>query len=96
VISAPNGVLKGTVVSASASQLVVKPNDAPGTVTLNPMWIQRDGKWVPDPEYASRVEQLKPKARVTVQWQWNEEARKRINSITIDTPAPIQKKALEE
>lgn len=78
VISAREGVTKGVVVSRSAQQLVIRVPEKPGTVTLNPRWVQINGKWVPDPEMARKLEGLKESSRVTVQWQWDEEGRKRI------------------
>ena len=83
VISALEGTLKGTVSSASNSQLVVRPVEKPGTVTLNPRWVQINGKWVPEPSIAEQLRDLPANTKVTVKWAWDPEGRKRINSIAL-------------
>jgi len=82
VISPLEGTTKGTVVSSSATQLVIRPKDEPGTVTLNPRIVKIGEKWMPDPEISSKLRSLKPKDRVTVRWAWDNEGHKRIASLT--------------
>lgn len=82
VISALEGTLKGVVASSAASQLVVRPVEKPGTVTLNPNWVQINGKWVPEPGISDKLCNLPAGTKVTVRWAWDKEGRKRVTEVT--------------
>lgn len=88
VTSAREGTLKGTVVSATASELVVKPIEKPGTVRLNTRWVQIEGKWVPDPQISRVISSLRAGDKLTVRWAWDEEGRKRIVAVSDIVRAP--------
>lgn len=84
ILSPREGTTKGTVVSSSVSQLVIRPKDEPGTVTLNPQMKKVENRWVPDQEIANKLRTLTKGSRVTVQWRWDDEGRKRIVGLVID------------
>lgn len=79
---------RGLVVSRSAIELVIHPNGKEGTVTLNMRPVQIDGKWVPDPQISKLVQSLRIGDRLTVNWAWDNEGRKRITEISNIEPAP--------
>ncbi len=83
ILRTTTGTTTGTVVSSVASQLVIRPKDEPGTVTLNPNFVQREGRWVADPNIAPKLVGLAKGTVVTVGWAWDQEGRKRITSLTI-------------
>lgn len=83
ILRATTGTTIGTVVSSSASQLVIRPKDKPGTVTMNPGFVQREGRWIPDPAIASKLVNLPKGTVVTVAWSWDQEGRKRITSLAL-------------
>lgn len=78
VVSALEGTTKARVFAVSPGQLVIRPKDEPGTVTLNTRFVQREGKSIPDPAISERMAGLQKGAKVTVRWQWDNEGRKRI------------------
>ncbi|MDI6828301.1 MAG: hypothetical protein QME62_07450 [Armatimonadota bacterium] len=80
------GTTCGIVVSSTRTQLVIRPKDEPGTVTMNPRFVLIEGKWVPDPVIANKLATLAPKSKVTVRWFWDKEGRKRIAAIDIGWP----------
>ena len=86
------GVLRGIAVSSSPVQLVVRPKDEPGTVTLNTNYVQIEKRWVPDPAIARKLANLPKNAKVTVAWKWDQEGRKRIMRLEVEstevTPPP--------
>jgi|GEM_PF-2348058 len=88
VISPLSGTLKGTVVRSAANELVVKPIEKPGTVTLNTKFVQVEGKWVPDPQISRVIQTLKAGDKVTVEWAWDQEGRKRIIAVSDIVKAP--------
>jgi len=79
---------RGIVVSRSASELVIRPLEKPGSVTLNTRYVQVEGKWVPDPQVSRLLQTLRIGDRITVSWAWGSEGRKRINAISDVEPAP--------
>lgn len=81
VTSALRGTTKGIVVRTAANELVIKPQEKPGTVTFNTKFVQVDGKWVPDPDISPGLLALKPGAKITVNWEWDKEGRKRIHAV---------------
>ncbi|MDH7480875.1 MAG: hypothetical protein QHH26_02715 [Armatimonadota bacterium] len=86
IISALEGTTSGVVVSSSRNQLVIRPKDEPGTVTMNPRFVLIEGKWVPDPVIVNKLVTLTPKTKVTVRWFWDKEGRKRIAALDIGWP----------
>lgn len=84
ITSALTGVARGVVYSSASTQLVIRPKDEPGTVTMNPKYVQVEGRWVPEPAVASKLATLAKGTKVTVNWSWEGgEGRKRITGITI-------------
>jgi len=73
---------RGTVVSRSASELVIRPVEKPGAVTRNMRPVQVEGKWVPDPQISRIVLGLKAGDKATINWAWDKEGRKRILAIS--------------
>ena len=86
ILSPREGTTRGMVMSASTSQLVIRPKDEPGTVTFNVQSRQVEGRWVPDPDALRILRTLGKGARVTVQWRWDDEGRKRIVKLMVDVP----------
>lgn len=80
---------RGTVVSRSAIELVIHPVGKEGKVTLNMRPVQVEGKWVPDPQISRLVQSLKVGDKLTINWAWDNEGRKRIVSISDIEAAPI-------
>ncbi len=83
IVSSKEGTMKAVVASASTTQLVACPKDEPGSVTLNPRYVQVERRWVPEPAIATKLVQLKAGARVTVRWAWDAEGRKRITGLVL-------------
>ncbi|MDO8682724.1 MAG: hypothetical protein Q7N50_04510 [Armatimonadota bacterium] len=83
VISSPEGATKGIVWTSGPGQLVIRPKDEPGTVTMNPPYVRIENRWVPDPEIANKLRMLERGTRVTVEWRWDNEGRKRITGLAI-------------
>lgn len=82
VISPREGTTKAVVGRRAANELVVRVPEKPGTVTMNTKFVQVEGKWVPDPEVSRRILSFKEGAKVTIDWAWDKEGRKRIVAIT--------------
>lgn len=82
---------RGAVVSRSASELVIRPVEKPGAVTLNTKWVQVQGKWLPDPEISRIILGLKAGDKATINWAWDKEGRKRILAISDIESAPSSK-----
>ncbi len=62
--------------------------EKPGTVTLNTKYVQVEGKWVPDPQISRLIASLKAGDKLTVQWAWDQEGRKRIIAVSDIVKAP--------
>jgi hypothetical protein len=91
ILRTTSGTTVGKVVSTSTTQLVIRPKDEPGTVTLNPSYVKRENRSVPDPEIARKLASLTKNAVVTVGWAWDQEGRKRITSLVLGTTtSPIK------
>ena len=82
---------RGTIVTRSANELVIRPLEKPGTVTLDTKWVQIEGKWVPDPQISRALQSLKPGDKATINWAWDQEGRKRILEISNVEPAPVER-----
>lgn len=82
------GTTIGYVVSSASSQLVIRPKDEAGTVTLNPNYVKRENKYVVDPGIAARLASLTKNSIVTIGWAWDQEGRKRITSLVVGATAP--------
>lgn len=82
---------RGTVVSRSRSELVIRPLEKPGTVTMNTKMVQVEDKCVPDPEISRMIQSLKAGDKATINWAWDKEGRKRILGVFDVEAAPINK-----
>lgn len=88
ILSPKDGRTQGVVISASKTELVIRPKEKTGRVTLNTKYVQVEGKWVPDPAISETLAKLTKEARVEVKWHWDQEGRKRIDGILpIATPS---------
>jgi hypothetical protein len=68
---ARQGLLTGTVISAGEGRVVVA-KEGGGQITLEPMWLRRQGKWDRDPWHDLTSQGVKPGDRVMAMWQLDE------------------------
>ncbi len=75
------GTTKGIVVSATDSQVILRPREQDRAILLNTTWIKQGDKWIPDPAIAPRLAKLAKETKITLTWRWDDEGRKRITSV---------------
>jgi hypothetical protein len=68
---ARQGLVTGSVITASEGRVVLAKDDG-GQVTLEPMWLRRQGKWDRDVWHDLVSQGLKPGDKVMAMWQLDE------------------------
>jgi hypothetical protein len=78
---ARQGLVTGAVITAGEGRVVVA-KDGGGQMTLEPMWLRRQGKWDRDVWHDLVSQGLKPGDRVMAMWQLDEGTHYVIRGIT--------------